>query len=237
MKKLYAKSELLFSIFWIIVYVVGTSLVQMCGKEASVFLFHLALTVLLLVWIFKSGLAKHFGLCKTDIAAKRFLFYFPLVLLVCVNLFSGFDFNKPVATLVCNFGSMLCVGFLEETIFRGFLFTAMARNGLQSAVIVSSVTFGIGHIINLLNGAQILPTLCQIAYATAFGFLCVVVFYKGKTLLPCIITHSVVNALSVLAKEPASTVQTVAPALLLFVVAGAYVIYLWKKLPDRGIEI
>ena len=48
---------------------------------------------------------------------------------------------------------MLCVGFLEEVIFRGLLFTAIARNNIKSAVIISSVTFGIGHIINLFNGS------------------------------------------------------------------------------------
>lgn len=242
MKKLYEKSELAFSILWIVLYVAGTSLAQGIGaatemQSAAVFLYHLALTVILLVWILKSKLTAHFGLCKTDISAKRFLFYIPFCLLAGVNLFAGFDFAKPTAELVFGVGSMLCVGFLEEIIFRGFLFTAMAKNGLKSAIIVSAVTFGIGHIINLLNGADILPTLCQIAYATAFGFLCVVVFYKGKTLLPCMITHSAVNALSVFTKEPASAAPTIVSALFLFVVAGVYAIYLWKKLPDKGVEI
>ncbi len=242
MKKLYAKSELLFSIFWIVLYVAGTSLVQGIGElyghnDVFVLVFHLALTVFLLVWIIKNKLTKRFGLCKTDIRARQFLYYIPLCLLVSVNLFAGFDFTKPTAELVFGVGSMLCVGFLEEIIFRGFLFTAMAKDSLKAAAIVSSVTFGIGHIINLLNGAALLPTLCQVLYATAFGFLCVVVFYKGKTLLPCIIAHSAVNALSVFTKEPVSTVQIILPALVLFVVAACYAIYLWKKLPEKGREI
>lgn len=54
--------------------------------------------------------------------------------------------------------SMLCVGFIEELIFRGFLFKAMAKDGIKSAIIVSSITFGLGHIINLVNGAELLPT-------------------------------------------------------------------------------
>ncbi len=242
MKKLYAKSELLFSIFWIVLYVAGTSLVQGIGEkigqqDALVFLLHLALTVFLLVWLSKNKLTKRFGLCKTDVKASSFLYYIPFLLLVSVNLFAGFDFAKPTAELVFGFGSMLCVGFLEEIIFRGFLFTAMAKDNLKVAAIVSSVTFGIGHIINLLNGAEILPTVCQILYATAFGFLCVVVFYKGKTLLPCIIAHSAVNALSVFTQEPTTLAQTIVPGIVLFVVATCYAIYLWKKLPDRGVAI
>ena len=48
---------------------------------------------------------------------------------------------------------MLCVGFWEEVIFRGLLFQAIAKDNIKSAVIISCVTFGIGHIINLFNGS------------------------------------------------------------------------------------
>ena len=52
--------------------------------------------------------------------------------------------------------SMLFVGVLEEVIFRGLLFLAMAKDSMKAAVIVSSVTFGMGHIVNLLSGAPLL---------------------------------------------------------------------------------
>lgn len=239
MKKLYAKSELLFSILWIVLYVAGTSLAERTSQQIGKpnlfpFVLHAAMTVFLLAWLKKNKLTKHYGLRKTDLRAKQFLYYIPFCLLVSVNLFSGFKLTTPPDELLLGAGSMLCVGFLEEIIFRGFLFTAMAKDNLKAAMITSSVTFGIGHILNLLSGAELLPTVCQILYATAFGFLCVIVFYKGKTLLPCIIAHSAVNALSVLAKDPSTTVQTVVPALFLFAVAGAYAVYLWKKLPGRA---
>lgn len=67
---------------------------------------------------------------------------------------------------------MLCVGFLEETIFRGLPFTAIAKDNIKSAVIISSVTFGIGHIINLFNGSgmDLVNNLCRIVFAVAVGF-------------------------------------------------------------------
>ena len=37
---------------------------------------------------------------------------------------------------------MLCVGFLEEVIFRGLLFKAIARGNIRSAVIISINTIG-----------------------------------------------------------------------------------------------
>lgn len=243
MKKLYAKSELAFSILWIVIYVLGTSIAEavsdkIASPKSIPFALHAALSVVLLIWIIKNKHTNAYGLCKTDIKAADFLYYLPFAALVSVNLFFGFDTAKPIPEMLFGCGSMLCVGFLEEIIFRGFLFKAMAKDNLKAAVIVSSVTFGIGHIINLFTGsAQLLPTLCQILYATAFGFLCVTVFHRGKTLLPCIVTHSAVNALSVFTNSPKTTVQTIASALALFVIAAAYTLYLRKKLPDREAEI
>jgi len=39
--------------------------------------------------------------------------------------------------------------------------------------------------------------LLQIGYATAIGYLFVVIFLKSQSLVPCILTHSLMNALSI----------------------------------------
>ncbi len=69
---------------------------------------------------------------------------------------------------------------MEEVIFRGFLFKAICKTNVKQAIIISSVTFGFGHIVNLLNGRDIPETLIQICYAVAIGFLFYNYFYKGK---------------------------------------------------------
>lgn len=68
---------------------------------------------------------------------------------------------------------MLCVGFSEEAIFRGLPFTAIAKDNIKSAVIISSVTFGIGHIINLFNGSgmDLVNNLCRIVFAVAYTLI------------------------------------------------------------------
>ena len=110
---------------------------------------------------------------------------------------SGININFPASHIVFHILTMFNVGFLEEIIFRGFLFKMMAKDGLKSAIIVSSLTFGLGHIVNLLNGADFIPTLMQVCYAVSIGYLFVVIFHKSKSLVPCIITHSVFNAVSI----------------------------------------
>jgi membrane protease YdiL (CAAX protease family) len=135
--------------------------------------------------------------------------------------------------------SMFCVGFLEEMIFRGFLFQAMAKNGVKSAIIVSSITFGIGHIVNLFNGsgAEWLPNLLQVMYAVAIGFAFVMIYCKTKSLISCILVHSVFNGLSAFANEAAVTTQReVISGLLLTVIGGGYALYLALATKDENVK-
>ncbi len=91
---------------------------------------------------------------------------------------------------------MINVGFIEEVIFSGFLFKMMAKENVKRAMIVSALTFGIGHIVNLLNGAEFVSTIMQVCYAVCLGYLFVVIFYKSKFLIPCIVIHGVINSLA-----------------------------------------
>ena len=129
---------------------------------------------------------------------------------------------------------MLCVGFLEEVIFRGFLFAAIARDNVKSAIVISGVTFGIGHIINLLNGSgmELGNNLCQIVFAIAVGFLLVTIFYRGGSLYPCIFVHSAINTLGTFANDTNLTTETRLGYLaVLIAVAAAYTLILTRTIP------
>jgi membrane protease YdiL (CAAX protease family) len=182
----------------------------------------------------RNDLFQTFGLCKGSVSPSQLLWYLPLAALISNNLWFGLRWNLPLHETLFYIASMICVGFVEEVIFRGLLFNAMCKDGLKSAVIVSSLTFGIGHIVNLFNGsgAQLLSNLCQVGYAAAVGFLFVILFLKTGSLIPCIVTHSAVNALSVFANEGSITVtQEIFSAIAIALIALAYSVYLLKKLP------
>lgn len=238
MQKLYQKSELWFAIVWIVIYVVGTSfadgLSETLGLAKIVTVpFLLVLCAVAFVWMKKNQLFRKYGLCATDIKASRFLYYIPLLAIISCNFWFGASWDGAVLKTALYVASMLCVGFLEEIIFRGFLFKAMARESLKAAVIVSSVTFGIGHIVNLVNGsgADLLGNLCQVCYAMAAGFLFVILFYRGGSLWPCIVTHCAVNSLSVLEKPGLTAREQILSAAILTVISLAYALILLKTLP------
>ena len=135
---------------------------------------------------------------------------------------------------------MLCVGFLEEVIFRGLLFKAIARDNIKSAVIISSVTFGIGHIVNLVNGSgmNLVNNLCQIVFAVAVGFLLVTIFYRGGSLIPCILVHSAINTLGTFANDAGLTVQMqLLHIAALILITLAYTLILMRTLPERGTKV
>ena len=207
MKKFYDKNQIVFTITLIVLYVVGSSIMGSVS-DLAVTIFHALLSVMLISWCSKNKLSEYIGLCKPKIHARLMLFYVPLLLVASSSLWSGIEMKYGATEAALYVISMLFVGILEEVIFRGFLFSAMAKDNIKSAVVVSSVTFGIGHIINLLSGAELISTLCQIVCATAIGFLFVVVFIKTKSILPCIVAHSAVNMLSVVEAnvEPKTTI-------------------------------
>ena len=241
MKKLYEKSELTFAIIWIVLYCVLQSVAnplnKLIGIEYSASaVFCILQTIVLLVFILKNKLQKRYGLCKSPVPAWRFLFYLPLIALASGNLWNCFALNYSPAATVCRIVCMLCVGFLEEVIFRGLLFVAIAKDNTKSAVIISSVTFGIGHIINLFNGSgmNLVNNICQIVFAIAVGFLLVTLFYRGGSLLPCIIVHSAINTLGTFANDTNLTTEMhLIHLAILIVITVAYTLILTKTLPKN----
>lgn len=205
MNKVYKKNEVTFSIILIVIYVVGTSVAEAVSESLGVAklvpaVFHLLFSAVIFAWVKKNGLLEKYGLMLPKYKLKKAWFFLPLLFVACSGMVAGFEMRYSVFEACLYVISMLCVGFLEEIIFRGFLFVGMAKNNLKAAVIVSSVTFGVGHIVNLFNGQQIFQTCMQIIFAIAVGFVLVGLFYKGKSLIPCIIFHGLNNSLSAFEK-------------------------------------
>lgn len=234
MKKLYNKSELWFSIIWIIAYVVLFSIADGLSEKTGYMksitaLVGILLSTIIIIFLKKNNLLEKYGLCSFKGNLKSFLYFIPLLAILTVNLWNGVRMNTSVINTILFITSMICVGFLEEIIFRGFLFVGMSQNSIKSAIVVSSITFGIGHIVNLLNGGDFIPTLLQVFYAIAIGFLFTIMFYKSKSLIPCIIVHAVFNSLSIFSVENSSMTLDIITAVFLCVVSIGYALWILKK--------
>ncbi len=231
MKKIIEKHENLVCYLLIVVYVVVNSYcMQNFGlTDYRSAVINTIFSVALLVLIISLKRVSYYGLTKVT-NLKGYLYFIPLLLIVSVNLWNGFNINNTSSEIVFHILTMLNVGFIEEIIFRGFLFKMMAKDNVKSAIIVSAITFGIGHIVNLINGAEFVPTLMQICYAIAIGYLFVIIFYKSKSLIPCIVAHCFINSSSIFNVENKLSLY-IAP-IFLVVVPIAYAIYINKTINE-----
>ena len=240
-KKLYEKSEIWFAVVWIIAYTVLASIGDNISVDIGIMKIVtlpilIILSAILFIFVKKNGLSEKYGLCKPEIPASKMLFYIPLIVLMTENLWRGVTLNDSPLEALLRVLSMLCVGFLEEMIFRGFLFNAMVKDGVKSAIIVSSVTFGLGHIVNLFNGsgAELLPNIIQVIYAVAIGFAFVMIYYKTKSLLPCIVTHSIMNAANTFNNEAADTSRIIIiRCAVIAIIAGGYALYITLMVKNK----
>ena len=229
MKKTFNKYETIFCIILIVIYIVLNSYCinnyGLVDYKSAIINTLLSICLIILIIVLKRG--SYYGLIK-PVNSKKFLYFIPLSLIATVNLWNGINIQNYPNEIIFYIINMINVGFIEEIIFRGFLFKMMQKENLKSAIIVSSFTFGIGHIINLFIGAQVLPTLLQICYAISIGYLFVIIFYKSKSLLPCIITHSLVNSLSIFNVE--NSISLYISSVFLIIVPIIYAIYINKTI-------
>lgn len=231
LKRLFEKHETPMCILLIVLYVIINSYcVQNFGvtdyRSAVInTVFSFALIILTIVL----GRVSYYGLTKAE-NSKKFLYFLPLVLIVSVNLWSGINISNTPKEILFHIMTMLNVGFIEEIIFRGYLFKMMEKDNVKVATAVSSITFGIGHVVNLFNGAELIPTLLQICYAMSVGYLFVVIFRKSKSIIPCIIAHSVNNALSIFNAD--NTVSLYIAPVFLVAVPLVYAVYINKTVKD-----
>ena len=235
MTKLYKKSEISFAILWIVAYVVLSSLADQLSESYGIIksvtaVLHIAMSLILFFWIRNNDLSEKYGFCRSTIPAKRFLYYLPLIIIASTAFWSGIKLQYGYPGALLYFISMCCVGFLEEVIFRGLLFRAMEKDNLKTAMIVSSLTFGLGHIVNLFNGSgmDLASSMTQIVLAVLLGFVLVLIFYYGKSLIPCILFHSANNALKVFSADGSLDPQTemVLNLVVIAIVLGGYSLYL-----------
>ena len=185
MKNIFKKNETLFTIALIVIYVVLNSYLMQNFSYTSyqAVIANTILSILITALIIAIKRVKYYGITRAN-NPRKFLYFIPLLIISLFNLRNGIHINNSSSEIIFHILTMLNIGFLEEIIFRGFLFKMMKKDNVKTAIIVSSITFGIGHIVNLLNGADLIPTLLQICYAIAIGYMLVMVFYKSKSIIP-----------------------------------------------------
>ena len=199
MIKFYEKHRVLFAVLAIVLYCVTNAPVKEKYGYGSIQMLLLlaAFTAAIAIFVKAGHLGDELGLTGWPKNMKKLLYLIPMFVLATGNVWDGFAPSFTGTALLYATLSMALVGFVEEMIFRGFLFKGMQAEGsIAAAIIVSSLTFGLGHIVNMFAGQASFETFIQMIFAITWGFIFTMVYYRGKSLWPCIIAHSIIDVLA-----------------------------------------
>ena len=194
------KKELFFSVICIAIYFLSLILANIISNivikipNSINALVEILFPVSILILLRKKKLLSYYGLNSLKkLNYKNLLFCIPMIIIPIVNLCFGIHINYLWQEILLICITMLGVGFSEEMLFRSFLIRTIANKNSKAAIVLPSILFGVVHITNFFGGKDIAMTILQMVYATSFGFMCSVFFYKTNNIIPCIICHSATN--------------------------------------------
>ena len=127
---------------------------------------------------------------------------------------------------------MICVGSIEEIVFRGFLFKAIeTKSGINWAIVISGITFGIGHIVNLFRGYGYAELMGQIIIAIAIGIVLALLVAITKNIVPGILFHIVFNISGAITKAGSYEIYLM---IAILSIALCYAFYLSRFLQRKN---
>ncbi len=226
------KFDIIFAVCWMVVYIVifncSALISDLIGIPNLLTVIVGFLMCFILVFVlYKRKKLAYYGLNTIkSLNHFRLLLYIPMLIIASVNLWQGIHINDNATQIILITLSMICVGVLEELIFRSFLMKALLHKGPKLAIATSTLIFGVFHALNLIFGAPLVPTLLQVVYSMSFAFMCCAFFYKTNNIIPCIICHALGNIFDIfLPQNTTLTFQYIGCAVMTIIAIG-YGIYL-----------
>lgn len=135
------------------------------------------------------------------------------------------------------------VGFVEETVFRGFLFNGLQqRMGVFKAALASSVMFGLLHVCNALFGAEASFLGAQIVLAFGLGMVFALMTVRSGSVWPAVFLHAAADAVGLSAlggfAEGLQSPEAASGMLVFGVIAAAWgIFWFWLLGRRRTLEL
>ena len=189
----------------------------------------LSVAALLIFMEIKGKKPAEMGIVKPKAEGLKKVYYaIPMMIVAFLGLLGGLSPEADAAYILSTLFLTIAVGFSEELYFRSVVLDIWQFKGVKTAVIVSSVVFGVCHLTNVLGGAGIAVTLLQIAFAFLYGIAQALIFTKAKSLVPCIFVHFLHDFVAFNTSDATSLLNIVV-AVVQVVILLVYVIMLNKK--------
>ena len=167
--------------------------------------------------------------------------WFPALYLLAFYLLSASVGFPSLSTMLFVFINTAIVGFSEEGMFRGVFYRALrSRQGIWTAIIVSSILFGSVHVLNAFTTGHVFQSVLQSVGATLSGFVFVAMLLRtGSIIVPMVYhalwdfgTFTLGNAASATPAAEITTFTYFVP--ILFILPNfLYALWLLKNLPKH----
>lgn len=206
--------------FLLAVFIAGAiATIKQLSYEAPILISFIPTALILILYFTWKGKWTFFGF-KPVMTKRNWLYYLPLLAILIVLCFQGFD-STPIETIAFYIGFAALVGFVEESIYRGIMIKILLPLGILPTILTSSVLFSLTHFLNLLSGQSVGQTVLQLVYALLTGIVLAQLFIKNGSIYPLILFHTLHNFIQFLANGESSILLDGAVIAILAVTAIA----------------
>ena len=135
---------------------------------------------------------------KTIKAGQYVLYYGIAIAYLFISKSLNMTFKSPLG-IVSAIVYIIGIGFHEETIFRGLVANFIGKKymkdlkGFYFSVAMTSVLFGLIHLVNMTRGVQLLSAVVQSLVAISLGAVFTAIYYRGGNLWALMFLHSVID--------------------------------------------
>lgn len=137
----------------------------------------------------------------TDVSIKRFWIVF---LLPCYNILEWVFWGEGFVNISIEpiyVSSLILAAFIEEIIFRRWLFEVILYNmqlKILRSIFITNIVFAVYHLCNIFSYASVTYGIVQSIVAFSFGMAMSRIYWERKSLDICMLSHLLINVSSVL---------------------------------------
>ncbi|KQQ49450.1 CPBP family intramembrane glutamic endopeptidase [Plantibacter sp. Leaf314] len=163
--------------------------------------------------------------------ARAALWFVPAAATVLIIL--GTQGVRVDAPAIAAYAALVvAVALNEETWFRGIVFAILRARSSRTAIVGSSVLFGVLHLANLAGGADLGSSILQVAFAALFGLVAAQLLVLTGSLWPAIAWHAAWNFVTFIGGDATDTRSLIGLGAACLVMLG-YAVFLGRRTPSR----
>jgi len=234
MRKLQDTKPIGHALIWIAVYIlavnIGDYLGEISGFSGMTAVVLVGLSVVLLVYLRRGDRLAFYGIRRVQQGTGRNVLYFvPLFAITFLQYGKGFAAGLDLQAVVFAVLLVTGVGFIEELLFRGFLLQALrTRGSVTRAIVISGVTFGLGHLVNLLRGSSVPDQALQLVGAIVIGIALAYCVVLTGSILPGVAFHALFNLSGTISAH--SVLGDTVVIVVIVIVTLPYILFLRNRL-------